>query len=91
MNNPMPNYTLINIINISFQIYTYLIIARVILSWVQHNPHNQYIQLLYKVTEPVLQPFRNLFSSFSIGVDFSPILAIFALNFVKNMIIRMLL
>ena len=91
MNNPMPNYTLINIINIAFQIYTYLIIARVFLSWVQHNPHNQYIQLLYKVTEPVLEPFRKLFSSFNIGVDFSPILAIFALNFVKNMIFRMLL
>ena len=91
MNNPMPNYTLINIINIAFQIYTYLIIARVILSWVQHNPYNQYIQLLYKVTEPVLEPFRKLFSSFNIGVDFSPILAIFALNFVKNIIFKMLL
>ena len=90
MNNPMPNYTLINIINIAFQIYTYLIIARVILSWVEHNPYNQYIQLLYKVTEPVLEPFRNLFSSFRIGIDISPILAIFALNFVKNMIFRML-
>ena len=87
----MPNYTLINIINIAFQIYTYLIIARVILSWVDHNPYNQYIQLIYKATEPILEPFRNLFSSFNIGVDFSPILAIFALNFVKNMIFRMLL
>jgi len=87
----MPNYNLINIINIAFQLYTYLIIARVILSWVKLNPYNQYIQLLYKVTEPVLEPFRNLFSSFNIGVDFSPILAIFALNFVKNIIFKMLL
>ncbi len=87
----MPNYNLINIINIAFQLYTYLIIARVILSWVKHNPYNQYIQLLYKVTEPVLEPFRNLFSSFNIGVDFSPILAVFALNFVKNIIFKMLL
>ena len=91
MNNAMYNYPLIGIINIAFQIYTYLIIARVILSWVQHNPYNQYIQLIYKVTEPVLQPFRNLFSSFNIGVDFSPILAIFALNFLKNIIFKMLL
>ncbi len=91
MINPIPNYALLNIINIAFQLYTYLIIARVILSWVQHNPYNQYIQLIYKVTEPVLKPFRKLFSSFNIGVDFSPILAIFALNFVKNMIFRILL
>lgn len=87
----MPNYALLNIINIAFQLYTYLIIARVILSWVDHNPYNQYIQLIYKATEPILEPLRALFSSFNIGVDFSPILAIFALNFVRNMIFRMLL
>ena len=87
----MSNYALINIINNAFQIYTYLLIARVFLSWVQHNPNNQYIQLLYRATEPVLEPFRNLLSSFRMGIDISPILAIVALNVVKNMIIGILL
>jgi len=87
----MPNYTLINIIQNAFQFYTYLILARVILSWIDHNPYNQYIQILYKATEPVLEPFRNMLSSFRMGIDISPIIALFALNFVKNLLIRMLL
>ena len=87
----MSNYVLINIINKVFQIYTYLIFARVFLSWVQHNPNNQYIHLLYRATEPVLEPFRNLLSSFRMGIDISPIVAIAALNVVKNMIIGILL
>ncbi len=46
------------------------------------------------VTEPVLSPFRDIFHRFGLmktGIDFSPIVAIFVLNYIRNLIIRILL
>ena len=86
----MPNYSLISFISNVFQIINILIIIRVALSWFNYNAHNQYVRLLYKITEPILAPIRNLLSSFNMGIDISPLIAIFALSFIRNLLIRLL-
>ena len=48
------------IINIILTIYMYVIIARAILSWVSPDPYNPIVQMLFKITEPVLNPLRRL-------------------------------
>ena len=87
----MPNYFLINLISSIFQIINILIIIRVLLSWFNVSSYNQYIRLLYTITEPILAPFRNLLSSFNMGIDISPMIAIIALSFVRNFLIRLLI
>ena len=87
----MPNYFLINLISNVFQIINILIIIRVVLSWFNYNTHNQYVRLLYKITEPILTPIRNLLSSFNMGIDISPMIAIIALNFIRNFLIGLLI
>ena len=87
----MTNYFLINLIGNIFQILNFLIIIRVILSWFKYNSYNQYIRLLNTVTEPILIPFRSLFSSFNMGIDISPIIAIITLNFIRNLLIQLLI
>ena len=87
----MPNYFLISLISNVFQIINILIIIRVLLSWFNYNAQNQYIRLLYKITEPILAPIRNLLSSFNMGIDISPLIAIFALSFIRNFLIRLLI
>ena len=84
----MPNYFLISFISNVFQIINILIIIRVLLSWFNYNAQNQYIRLLYKITEPILAPIRNLLSSFNMGIDISPLIAIFALSFMSIMQIK---
>ena len=85
----MSNYFLISLINNAFQIMNILIIIRVLLSWFNYNANNQYIQLLYRITEPILAPIRNLLSSFNMGIDISPLIAIFALSIIRNFLIRL--
>ena len=87
----MPNYFLISLISNVFQIINMLIIIRVLLSWFNVSSYNQYIRLLYTITEPILAPFRNLLSSFNMGFDISPMIAIIVLNFVRNFLIRLLI
>jgi YggT family protein len=73
------------------QIYAWVIIARALISWVNPDPYNPIVQFLYKVTEPVLIPFRRLIPVYNIGIDLSPILAIFAIYFLKYFLVSILL
>jgi len=86
----MNNFYLISLVSSVFSLLSFLIIIRVILSWIQISHYNRYVQIIFNVTEPILEPFRNITSSFNIGIDISPMLAIFALNFIRNFIIRLL-
>ena len=83
---------MISLINIIFNVLYYAIIIEVILSWVYANRTNQYIELLHKVTKPLLQPGRKIQNRYftNIMVDFSPIIAIFILMILKNIVFSIL-
>ncbi|MFH1852689.1 MAG: YggT family protein [Candidatus Neomarinimicrobiota bacterium] len=78
------------IINLIFQVLYLCLLARVILSWIDHNPYNEIIRWIYKITDPLLRPFQAILPPTSLGIDISPILAFFALGFLRNLIFRML-
>ena len=40
---------------------SFCMFARAILSWFELNPENKLVKLLYAMTEPAVQPVRNLF------------------------------
>ncbi|MGI6420991.1 MAG: YggT family protein [Syntrophomonadaceae bacterium] len=86
----MFTYQLIQIVNIAFQVLIYLIIARCILSFIRHNPYNPIIKFIYDVTEPIMAPFRRLLPM-GYGIDFSPILAVFALGLLNKLLVQLIL
>jgi YggT family protein len=65
----------------------WLIIIRAVISWVNPDPYNPLVQFLYKVTEPMLAPFRRIVPIYSIGVDISPIFAIILILFLQRFLI----
>ncbi|KKO18616.1 MAG: hypothetical protein BROFUL_02673 [Candidatus Brocadia fulgida] len=66
-------------------LYEIALLIRIVLSWVPHNPYNQAIQFLYKITDPVLNPVRRLIPPFR-GIDFSPVIVFIGLGVVKRMV-----
>lgn len=82
-------YQLIGLINIGFQVLVYLIIARCLLSFVRHNPSQPIIRFIYDVTEPIMGPFRRIIPSAG-GLDFSPFVAVLAVEMVRRLIIQLL-
>lgn len=82
-----------NLLITIIQIFVWLLIANAILSWLVAfnviNTRNQFVatvgEFLYKITEPVLRPIRNIIPSFG-GIDISPIILILLLFFVQNLI-----
>lgn len=72
---------LATILNYVLEIYTWVIIIRALISWVNPDPYNPVVQFLYKVTEPVLYPLRKLMRTYSTGIDLSPLVAILIIMF----------
>jgi len=83
-------FLMIQIINTVFKLYSYLILARIFLTWVPIDPHNPVVQFIYRVTEPVLAPFRVILPLGGMGLDLSPIIVFFLLNLLQSSLINIL-
>lgn len=85
-----PLLSLVQIIDGLLLIYTFIIIAAAVLSWVNPDPLNPIVQILRKVTEPVmdrLRPFVPLVG----GLDLTPVVVIVLIFFVRNGVLPVLL
>ena len=71
-----------------FAILDLFVWARVIISWVAHNPSNDIIRIIYKVTEPILKPIRDIIPASSIGIDISPFILLIFLNIAASIALR---
>lgn len=73
-----------------FQILYYLILIRIILSWIPALRDTAIGNLIYSFTEPILGPVRQMIDSSPIGggmmLDFSPVIALFIMNIACNII-----
>lgn len=77
-------------IGIVYRIYSYMIIIYVLMSWLPAVKESFVGELLGKVVEPYLRPFRKLIPPIGGVLDISPIIAYFALGFVAQGLIAVL-
>ena len=77
---------LIRPIGFIFSLVQFAILGRVLLSWLRTDNSHPAIQLLYDLTEPILQPIRNLTAGMGGMFDFSPIIALLLLNVLEGLI-----
>ena len=76
-------------------LYIYVVIASAIFSWLIAfnvvNARNQFVHMvgdfLYRVTEPILRPIRNIMPNLG-GIDLSPVIVILLIILIKDIIIR---
>jgi YggT family protein len=71
-----------------FSILDLFIWARIIMSWIPHNPYNEVTKIVYTVTEPLLKPLRDLIPVSSMGIDISPFILLLALNMAESFALR---
>jgi len=85
-------YAILNLFNTVISIYIWLLVASVVLSWLiafnvitTGNPMVYQIRdFLYRITEPLLRPIRNLLPNLG-GLDISPMVLILALYFIRDL------
>ena len=76
--NPSPLHTLINA-------YSFVVFVRVIISWIQLPPNNPIVYYSRMLTEPALQPIRQLLPPGG-GLDFSPLILLLLLRFIAGLV-----
>ena len=77
------------LVSMLFNVIYFLLVIRIILSWFGVNPYNELVQILFRITEPILMPFRRL--PLQIGmIDFSPIIAFIVIAFLRNFLVGLL-
>jgi YggT family protein len=91
-------YAILNLFNTVISVYIWLLIASVVLSWLIAfnvvSTGNGFVysvrDFLYRITEPLLRPIRNLLPNLG-GIDISPVILILALYFVRDLAFELLL
>lgn len=70
-------------------VYFWMLLARVVLSWVSPDPSNPLVRFLYRATEPVLRPVRERLP-ITMGLDLSPMVLMLAIYFLQNFVVSSL-
>ena len=86
---------IIYVVYLVLTIYAWLIVARMLLSWLQLRPGGiayRVNKVLVDVTEPYLAPFRRLIPVARVGatgMDFSPVVALLVLFIAMQVVTRL--
>ena len=84
---------LLDVILIALQLYVWILIIAAVFSWLVAfnvvNTRNQFVGMvgdfLYRITEPVLRPIRNIMPNLG-GIDLSPVILILLIFFIQSVI-----
>lgn len=82
---------LAEVINIGLTLFMWIVIAHAILSWVRPDPFNPIVRFINQVTEPLLYQIRRRIPTIFGGMDFSPIIVLMAVVFLRIFIVDSLM
>jgi YggT family protein len=85
---PLPALLVLSLallIQFAATVVLWMIILRAVLSFVSPDPHNPMVQMLYRLSDPLLKPFQRLIPPIG-GLDLSPVFAVLALQLVRVLI-----
>ncbi|MEC0202638.1 hypothetical protein PAEVO_02810 [Paenibacillus sp. GM2FR] len=77
-------YEIISVVSTLFRIYFYMILVYVLMSWLPNVRESFVGELLGKLVEPYLAPFRRFIPPIMGMIDISPIIALFVLQLAER-------
>jgi YggT family protein len=75
------------VLDYALSFYSWIIIARALISWVNPDPWNPIVQFLTRATEPILAPIRRRLG-LGMGIDLSPLIVIAAIWFMQIAVVQ---
>ena len=76
---------MVRLLDTLIDLYILAVIVRVVMSWINFDPHNPFVKFLLQITEPVLRKIRQVIPPIS-GLDLSPMILIFGLYILRNLL-----
>ncbi len=82
---------IVKILHSLLEIYKWIMIVVVLISWVNPDPYNPIVKFLYSVTEPVLRHVRR-FIGYRLGpIDISPVIVILVIIVLQSILVRLII
>ncbi len=82
--------SILDLILLFINLYIWVIIIAALLSFVNPDPRNQIVQIIYGLTEPLFRFIRTKMPFVVVsGIDLSPIVVIFVLNIISKILYRL--
>ena len=78
------------ILHMLISVYIWVVIIAALITWVRPDPYNPIVQTLFRLTEPVYAFIRRYIPTVIGGIDLSPIIVIFALQFIDLFLVKLL-
>lgn len=79
------------VLNLVLTLYMWILIAHVILSWVSPDPYNPIVRFINNATEPLLYRIRQKIPTLYGGIDFSPMIVLLAIVFLRIFLVESLI
>jgi len=88
-------HTVATVVSTLIQVYEFLLLIRVLLSWINVDPYRPVIDhpvvdILQRITDPVLAPLRRLIPPIGGAVDISPVVALIILDVLRRILVSVL-
>ncbi len=80
---------LVGLIGLLVQLYSFLLLVRILLEWIRVPYSRPLMRFLWDVTEPLLAPIRRRLPTFG-GLDFSPIVAVILLSLIQSLLVALI-
>ena len=80
---------IVGLVQLLFDLYVLVLLARVLLSWVQIDPRNPIVNLINQLTEPLLAPIRRMLPQTG-ALDFSPMVAFVVVLIAEQVVLTLL-
>jgi YggT family protein len=77
--------SLLRLVHLALNVYLFLILAYVILSWIGPGGYNPAVNLLGNIVQPALRPLRRWIPPIA-GIDLSPLFALILIGFVMRLL-----
>ena len=78
------------VLNTLLTLYTWVILARVVISWISADPYNPIVRVICNLTDPFLDRLRRTLPMYVGGIDLSPVVAILIIWFLQRFLVQTL-
>lgn len=78
------------VLNTILTLYTWVILARVVISWISADPYNPIVRVICNLTDPLLDRLRRSFPMYIGGIDLSPVVTILIIWFLQRFLVQSL-
>lgn len=76
------------VVDLVFTLYIFILLGRVIISWVNPDPYNPIVRFLHNATDPVLYRIRRVVPLVIGGFDLTPLVLLVFLQFMQRIAVK---